>query len=183
MTPEEQAAAALEKQKADEQVAEEARKKEEAAHLENKAEVERLRVQLELAGKATEGERARRLKLENRLKELGEEVEEPKLTISEVEDLLDKKLGGVAETIGKLSKENEELGRILLSKQSMAAGGGAGSPASQPEEIDAQELLEAITTIQKIAGITLSSEQAKVVVRARKEGRDLTQDELAALVK
>src|SRR3990167_3673316 len=106
MTPEEQAAAALEKQKADEQVAEEARKKEEAAHLENKAEVERLRVQLELAGKATEGERARRLKLENRLKELGEEVEEPKLTISEVEDLLDKKLGGVAETIGKLSKEN-----------------------------------------------------------------------------
>ena len=180
MTEEEKAAAA----KAEaERLQKEADDKKNSLHLDNK-ELEALRKSNKHAQAIIEAERARRLKAEQLLRENGIEMEIPQgLSEADVERIVARAMGTLSDNISKLTKDNEEMARTLLSREGKQTGEGAGAPP-QPippsDEISTVEVQNAINFAQNF-GVTLSEKQAKTLATRIKTGEKLSFDEIGKI--
>ena len=130
-----------------------------------------------------ESERARRLKHEEKLKELGEFEEENKgLSADEVAKIVAQAVSPIADALKKSQSDQEELMRTMISKNSRSSGEGAGAPpVSQKEETVSGNEVDQARTMLRNLGANASENAVKALAERLKTGEKLSFDEIGRI--
>lgn len=179
MTTEEQA-----KAQAEATATAEAEKKRDAENLDYKAKYEAVEVEKKKAEGIIESERARRMKHEARLKELGEDVDEPQPSLSaeDVARIVAQTVAPLVETVKKSQTDMEEIARSMISRQTRSSGEGAGTPPIIPPEetVPANEVEQARMMLRNL-GANPTDVQVKALAEILRTGVKPSFDQISKI--
>ena len=177
MTQEEIAAAA--------KIADEEAARKVAENIDYKAKYEESEAKNKKAGELIESERAQKLKLKDRLKEYGEDVQDENkgLSADDVSRIVANAINPLVDELKKSKNEVEELARTMISKDSKGRGEGAGAPPNiTPPELLTNEVEQARMMLRNL-GENPPDVQVKALAEILKTGVQPSFDDEARIAK